>query len=995
MDKDYEKMIFLHISTFFPFSHVIVAKSNSLLYFHCLLLTCKTPYINNMKTKQVLLSTVLLSTLAVTCSSMTCMADSWEPTINQTVFKGDMKRLILLVETEDRPFYTPNAQGEYDRMLNGENYTGLGCEGSAREFLIDNSGGQFRPQFIVAGPIRLSKSMGYYGGKPKEGEGNDGDNGKLVMEACRLADEQFGIDFSELDYNNDGKVDNVYIFYSGPNDTGIPTPWPHASGVAGGGLYLDGKLIDSYAISQEMATETVRGAYTTFLHEFGHTLGLCDDYSGRLGMFSIYCNGTFDGGVIPVNFNAAERLILGWLDYDVIDHDGEYTLEPLAKNKALMLKTNNPDEYFLFSNRSNSRDITPWDSHFEYGGMLVWHIDRSQNKVTLTNSDGSVSNFTALGMWHNNSPNAATDHPCHELIEADNRNDPYNYRAGMYFPGPRYQTELNSRTHSEFRTWSGAPIGAEIYDITQESDGNITFKVRNLNTAGCSITVTDPSGKLQTNAYVSMTPVEEVATQSVLIPKMLKASASRQKFTGSTGLTGTCTISGVPAGKYELLVDKEGFMIYTAIVDVSSGDNSFNVTIQAPSDFENTRLSWYEGPATAVFFVSGQVRTALWDTSDLSSHVGKQLSSVEVQLGGENHMELWVFIDDECILKKDVPDPVENGVTTIDLSAENIMIEEGRTLKVGYLLKDDKHSEWPSTCDQGRQVIGKGGLIYDSIGDVWYESNDLNANWAIWINLTSEFEDTPVEAIEFDESYVELSVGEEKTLRANILPIEVVNRKVTWTSSDEAIATIDADGTVHALSTGDVTITATSVQNPEISAQCKVHVKISSEMIGIQTFQREARLSWPGENPDYKWIVRYRETGTEEYASSVELIRTTAWLTGLKPDTEYEGYVEIANAGDEDSTSPVDFSFSTEELTSEYPVINITINRPSTDDVIPLIVSNITDNEYSIKWTVDGTETEDLDYVCSGAGNVTLTAKVTLSDGSVETLVKELTIDAE
>ena len=118
---------------------------------------------------------MLLSTLAVICSPMTCMADSWEPTINQTVFKGDMKRLILLVETEDRPFYTPNAQEEYDRMLNGENYTGLGCEGSAREFLIDNSGGQFRPQFIVAGPIRLSKSMGYYGGKPKEGEGNGKD----------------------------------------------------------------------------------------------------------------------------------------------------------------------------------------------------------------------------------------------------------------------------------------------------------------------------------------------------------------------------------------------------------------------------------------------------------------------------------------------------------------------------------------------------------------------------------------------------------------------------------------------------------------------------------------------------------------------------------------------------------------------------------------------------------------------------------------------------
>lgn len=83
----------------------------------------------------------------------TCPAVPWEPTINQVVWQGNAKRLILLVETKERPFYTPNANEEYDRMLNGENYTGLGCAGSARQFLIDNSGGKFSPEFIVVGPL--------------------------------------------------------------------------------------------------------------------------------------------------------------------------------------------------------------------------------------------------------------------------------------------------------------------------------------------------------------------------------------------------------------------------------------------------------------------------------------------------------------------------------------------------------------------------------------------------------------------------------------------------------------------------------------------------------------------------------------------------------------------------------------------------------------------------------------------------------------------------
>lgn len=947
-----------------------------------------------MRLTKLLTGATLLLLCSLICGRQTCRAADWEPTINQTVFKGDMKRLILLVDTEDRPFYTPDANREYDDMLNGENYTGLGCEGSAREYLIDNSGGQFRPQFIIAGPLRLSKSMGYYGGKPAEGEGNDGDVGKLVMEACRLADEQYDIDFSELDYNNDGKVDNVYIFYAGPNDTSIPTPWPHASGVAGGGLYLDGKLIDSYAISQEMASETVRGAYSTFLHEFGHTLGLPDDYSGRLGKFSIYCNGTFDNGVIPVNFNAAERLILGWLDYDVIDHDGEYTLEPLAKNKALMLKTNNPDEYFLFSNRNNSRETTPWDSHFEFGGMLVWHIDRSQNKVTLANSDGSIQNFTALGMWQNNSPNAASDHPCHELIEADNINDPSNYREGMYFPGSKYQTELSSKTHSEFKTWSGAPIGAEIYDIAQESDGNITFKVRNINTSSASITVTDSDGKLQTNAYVSLTPVDAVTTKSAMIPMMLKENPARTKYTGSTGLTGTCTIGGILPGKYQLLVDKTDFMIYTSTIDITEGDNTINVSLQAASDFENSRLTWVENPNTAIFFVSGQVRTAYWDTQDLAPHTGKQLSSAEVWLGGKNHIELWVFRDDEVILKKDIPasETTENGITKVDLTSENIFIEEGHTLKVGYLVMDDVHAEWPSTCDTGRQVEGKGGLIYTPANDSWTYINDVGANWAIYINLTTDFVDKPVEAIEFDESYTELSVGEEKYIRANILPVDVLNRKVTWSSSDENIVTISEDGMLTGIATGDAVITAVSVQNPEISAQCNVHVKMSTEMITVIPFQREAKISWPGENPEYRWIIHYRKIGEGEYLSTGELDRTQAYLTMLTPDTDYEGFVELSQAGEDGSTLPVEFTFKTTGLTSVYPVINVTVSRPSVGDRLPLIVSNIQDEKYSIVWKINGTETGYPEYECTGPGEIIVRAEVTLSDGSVETLVKELTV---
>ena len=917
-----------------------------------------------------------------------CRAASWEPTINKVVWQGDIKRLILLVETPDRPFYTPNAHEEYDRMLNGENYTGLGCVGSAREFLINNSGGKFRPQFLVAGPLRLSKSMGYYGGKPQAGEGTDGDVGKMVIEACKLAKEQYDIDFSELDYNNDGLVDNVYLFYSGPNDTSIPTPWPHASGVAGGGLVLDGKLVDSYAISQEMATETKRGGYTTFLHEFGHTLGLTDDYSGRLGRFSIYCDGTFNGGIIPVNFNVMERLMLGWLDYEEIDHDGTYTLEPLAKNKGLILKTNNPDEYFLFENRSNGSDITLWDSYFDYGGLLVWHIDRSQNPVSWTDGNGTHTT-TAMGMWGNNSPNASPSHPCHELIEADNDNSPTNYRASMYFPGSRYQTELSSKTHNEFKTWSGLPVGAEIYDIRQESNGNITFKVRNINTSSLSVSVKNTDGKLQTNAYVSLTPVEEVATQSALITRAMQASTGGRKITGDTGLTGKCILGGIPVGKYQLLVDKEGYLVYTGYIDIVEGDNSIDVTLQALADLSGTDLTWYTGKnARTVFFVPEQIRAAGWDSDDLAPHTGKRLDKVSLQFSGRPEGSLYVFVDEEIVYNKPMENVVENGVTVFDLSAENIVIEAGKSLKVGYLLTSDGGG-WPSTADAGFQVNGKGGLISTDRGKTWYLTNDLDANWAIWIQLQKEIEDVPVEAVEFDDPTLEMAVGDEMKLRASVLPINVINRKVTWESSDEAVVTIDKEGNLKAIATGEAVITATSVQNTEISGKCTVYVHMSSDMIGTVPYQREARISWPGFNPDYKWKVSWRKVGDTQYTSEEAQVQTQIYLKGLQPQTQYEGIIETI--GDA-PTSPVEFSFETKSLTSEYPIINIPAKRFPVDSSIPLIVSNIGSDDYTIVWKIDGTTVSEDEYICTDAGTFEVRAEITFGDGSTEVLLKTLKI---
>lgn len=175
-----------------------------------------------------------------------------------------------------------------------------------------------------------------------------------------------------------------------------------------------------------------------------------------------------------------------------------------------------------------------------------------------------------------------------------------------------------------------------------------------------------------------------------------------------------------------------------------------------------------------------------------------------------------------------------------------------------------------------------------------------------------------MESVGFDEPEIELAVGDEMTLHANVRPLEVANRKVTWESSDEAVVSVDATGKLKALATGNAVITATSVQNPEVYGECRVHVKMSSDMVDIIPYQREVKLSWPGYNPDYRWLVSWRQKGGEDYASAPAQTETSLYIRGLQPDTEYEGSI---SSSDSEEATPVEFVFSTKPLTSKYAVI--------------------------------------------------------------------------
>lgn len=350
--------------------------------------------------------------------------------------------LIILAQYKDAAFQ--HDRSHFVNMLTAEGYNHNGASGSAKEYFDAQFGGSVDFSFEVSEIITLPSNREYYGGNDRFGQ--DQRPAEMILDACRLADEH--IDFSLYDDDNDGYVDNVFVFFAGSDEAENPDQeeliWSHSwyieSG-AGYSLMLDGKKIDSYACTAELTSQGNTDALAgigTFCHEYSHTFGLPDfydtDYEENGWAMGLWLSTSLmDGGNgnnrgnTPPFFNSIERELLGIAEPIIIDKDGTYTLEPLhTSNRFYRLDTAVPDEYYLIEARKESG----WDTHIGGSGMLIYHIDRSKSYLRRWNVENTV--------------NAFSDHQCADLMEADGRDDiaasDYDYATkiqnvrGVFFP---------------------------------------------------------------------------------------------------------------------------------------------------------------------------------------------------------------------------------------------------------------------------------------------------------------------------------------------------------------------------------------------------------------------------------------------------------------------------------------------------------------------------------------------------------------------------------
>ena len=104
---------------------------------------------------------------------------------------------------------------------------------------------------------------------------------------------------------------------------------------------------------------------------------------------------------------------------------------------------------------------------------------------------------------------------------------------------------------------------------------------------------------------------------------------------------------------------------------------------------------------------------------------------------------------------------------------------------------------------------------------------DLKSEYTATCGITV-VESVLVENVTLDKTSLDLNVGSTEQLTATVNPANATNKTVTWQSSDESVATVDADGKVTAHTPGTATITATAGGQ---SATCTVTVKDNAPAI--------------------------------------------------------------------------------------------------------------------------------------------------------------------
>ena len=368
-------------------------------------------------------------------------------------------------------------------------------------------------------------------------------------------------------------------------------------------------------------------------------------------------------------------------------------------------------------------------------------------------------------------------------------------------------------------TFAGWYYNDELYDFDTKVTGNIKLEARWNKADDTSVT-----GVTLNETALSLKP----GSTATLVATVSPESAKDKSLTWSSSDESIVTVDengkvkAIKEGKATITVTtKDGNHKATVTITVSKEDikvtgvSFSNTTLNlatgssmtlkptiSPSDATNKGLTWKSSDSSIVSVSDKGVITGRKE--------GKATITVTTKDGG--------YTATITVTVKDEP------VTGVKIQGNSSMVINGKqTLKavISPSNATNKGVTWESSDPSIATVDSKGNVVAKAKGTVTITVTTKDGNHKATLNINVK--EQLVTKITISGSK-KVNVGKTITLKATVSPSNATNKGVTWSSSDESIATVDANGKVTGKKAGKVTIKATAKDGSKVSKTYTIEV---------------------------------------------------------------------------------------------------------------------------------------------------------------------------
>ena len=376
-----------------------------------------------------------------------------------------------------------------------------------------------------------------------------------------------------------------------------------------------------------------------------------------------------------------------------------------------------------------------------------------------------------------------------------------------------------------------ATVNDGVVTAVGEGTTTITVTAEGNHTASCTVTVSpatvavtgvslnegvvvlDEGGTRQLTATI---------TPSNATDKSLSWSSNKESIAtvDSNGLItavapgeATITVSTVDGGKSATCTVKVNA---SKVTGVRLDETSANMTVG-----ETTTLKATVEPATAtnkaVTWSSNKESVATVDSNGKVTAVAPGEATITVTAEGNHTATCKVTVNAATV-----------SVTGVSLNEGVVVLDEGGTRQLTATITPsnatDKSLSWSSNKESIATVDSNGLITAVAPGEATITVSTVDGGKSA--TCTVKVNASKVTGVRLDETSANMTVGETTTLKATVEPATATNKAVTWSTSNDKVATVNG-GVVTAVGEGTTTITVTAEGNH--TASCTVNVSESLE----------------------------------------------------------------------------------------------------------------------------------------------------------------------